>query len=310
MNKKKLLYGMVIPLFAVIFVSAAILSFYGQINLSITAQQAVILYSDGIDVDCEDNICDEDLGTVYSPDTILSSVYILTNLDPEKSRDINLSTDNVNGVTTTYVKPIALDNKADWGTQQEAVGFNVDADLDELFANGGLEYAYTVLNGGTYNGAASAMAVIDLDDGRHVVLFPGWGSRTGTNTLTFSDTVASDTGGNGYVDFIVYDSNWIKVEGSPGSYPAWTILKTSLTTVDGNTEATRVRILTQGADTGQEDQIETMLVNGVDYVFIEGTNGDGFTISSLNPKSAFVISNDFNTSGNQDYIITTEAIPA
>lgn len=314
---KKLIYGLIIPLLAVVLVSAGILLYYGQIRQNVNVEQAVVLTGEG----CVDNVCTPSTTTLYSPDTILSGLYVLTNNDPDNSRDVDLvRTDcnpNCDGIVTTYVKPIAKDDKSDWGQQEEIVGFDVSGKtLDDLFEGNGLQYEYNVLIGGTYSGASPAIAVIDLDDGRHIVLFPGWGSRTGTHTLTFSDTVASDTGGNNVVDFTIYNADF---SGGPqwssnSQYGNWDYLKASGSSTGGalpsgigeDTVVTRVYIMTQGANTGEKDQIESMLIDGDEYIFIEGDSGDTFTVNSdKNPKLGFLIKNDFSTTSGTYTIVTT-----
>ncbi len=308
MNKKIMLFSL-LGLFVLGFGGAALLDYYGQINLEFNVEQAVTLDGDG----CVDNVCSPSITTLYSPDTDLSGLYVLTNQDPDKSRDVELRRTSCGGdcagITTTYVKPVALDDEANWG-EEEVVGLEVDGTLNELFAGEGLQYTYTVLDGGIHNGAAPAVAVVNLVDGRHIILFPGWGARTGTHTLEFSETVAQDTGGNTFVDFALQPNGfgaWIY--GSGPSYGDFEFVKGDTAELDGTEEISRVWIMTQGVNTGAEDQIKSMLVKGIEYEFISGVSGDIFTVDSLSPKSAFLIQNDLSTTAGP-YTITTEAIPA
>jgi len=78
----------ILGLFSLVLVAGALLTYYGQINQTVDVDQAVTLTGTG----CTNNVCDETLGTVYSPDTRFSGLYVLTNHDSENSRDVELVT--------------------------------------------------------------------------------------------------------------------------------------------------------------------------------------------------------------------------
>jgi hypothetical protein len=217
------------------------------------------------------------------------------------------------GITTTYNTEITDDN-TNFGSRSNAVvEIGTSLTLDGIFAGEGLKYTYTVLVGGTYNGASPVVAVLDLDDGsgRHIVLFPGWGDRTGTHTLQFSDTVAYDTGGNHYVDFVVYDSDFHKIWGSPRSYPAYIGIKTSpLCPITGTETVKTVAIQHQGANTGEKDRVESLAFGGHSFPFIQITEGVSFTLQPRQtvyfvPRYKFAVNIQPRT-----YTITTTVKPA
>ena len=318
-KRTKIISIVLLSLLVVGIVSAGLLTYYGRIETTVNVEQAVVLEGpDG--ANCPGNICSESVGTIYSPGTTLSGLYTLTNLDPNNDREVNVVRtgcfeegigQNCDGITTTYIKPVAKDDNTNWGSNNnEAVGINVDLTLDELFAGDGLQYEYTVLDGGTNNGASPAIAVIDLADGRHIILFPGWGDRDETCTLHYSETEASDTCENYYVDFSLQPddfSSWLY--GSGPTYGDFEFVKGDTPLIDGTEVVTRVTSQHQAANTGQEDQIESMLINGTNYVFVEGVSGAMFTVSSdENPKLGFIVKNDFMTTIGT-YTITTEIIP-
>jgi len=92
---KKIFLGMLILGIMVVGVSAALLSYYGVINFSAEAEQAVTLDGFG----CNENICSEEIEIVYAPDTRFSNVYTLTNEDPVNPRIAELTTEcSVNDV--------------------------------------------------------------------------------------------------------------------------------------------------------------------------------------------------------------------
>jgi len=270
---KKRTIGIVIAVLVgalMITASAALLTYYGKVITTATVSQSVLL--DGNDYttpvtnsfgvmggcckcsthDLENQGCisaDIDLATTYSPDGV--------------------------GITTTYTVQTTDDNTNFGNNEVVAFAITSGLTLDSLFAGAGLSYTYTVLNGGLWNGASPVIVVIDLLDGRHVILYPGWGTRTGTHTLTFSDTVASDTGGNNLVEFAVYDaafsSGWW---GSAPGYPAWTGTKAKATCpVVGTEVVTRIAIQHQAANTGETDQIVSLTFSGQtnSFAMVEGT---------------------------------------
>jgi len=160
----------------------------------------------------------------------------------------------VSAAVVLPVSGIAEDDNTNFGSDSnEAMGVDVSLTLNELFAGSGLQYTYTVVNGGTYSGASPASAVIDLADGRQIILFPGWGTRTGTYTLEFSETVASDTGGT-FVDFSLQPSGfgaWLY--GSGSTYGDFEFVKGDTSLLDGTEVVTRVAIQHQAANTGEID---------------------------------------------------------
>jgi len=104
--KKKLITLGILGLFSLVLVSAGILIYFGQINQNVDVEQSITL--DGIG--CSGNVCTEEIGTVYSPDTRLSGLYVLTNNDPENSREVELKRTSCgdagcSGITTTYYTP-------------------------------------------------------------------------------------------------------------------------------------------------------------------------------------------------------------
>ncbi len=86
-NKKYLAFG-ILGLFALALVTAGLLTYYGQIQQNVNVEQAVVLSGVG----CNNNVCIDDIGTVYSPNTRISGLYVLTNHDPVNSRDVELVT--------------------------------------------------------------------------------------------------------------------------------------------------------------------------------------------------------------------------
>ena len=105
-NKKFLLFG-VLGFFALALVTASLLLYYGQINQPYDVEQAVTLSGN----DCSDNVCTDDVGQVYSPDTRLSGLYVLTNHDPINPRDVELKRTSCgsagcSGITTSYLKEV------------------------------------------------------------------------------------------------------------------------------------------------------------------------------------------------------------
>jgi hypothetical protein len=170
----------------------------------------------------------------------------------------------------TYNTTITDDNTNFGSRDNEVVAFPITSGLtlNALFAGVGLKYTYTVLVGGAYSGASPIVAVLDLADGRHIVLFPGWGARTGLNDLQFSETIAHDSGGNHLVDFVVYDSAFHKIWGSPASYPAFAGIKTSPgVPITGVEVVTRIAIQHQGANTGETDRLESLTFSSTTYNF-------------------------------------------
>ena len=329
-KKKVNVFGKSIPVLAIFvlgiaLVSAGLLTHYGQIQQDVDVQQAVTLDGDN----CDGNVCEESSTPTFNGDVLVSEVYSVENI-ADTPRSVELVTScrvddgneehncAIGEVDTSYVKPVALDDNIDFGSSANeivAIVPTAGLTLNSLFSGAGLQYTYTVLNGGQLEGASPVMAVIDLVGGRHVILYPGMGDRDGTHTLQFSDDVASDSGGDGLVDFTVYASDF---QGgaqwsSNSEYGNWNYLKATGSStgaalpISWDDVVTRVSLMTQAGSTGQKDQIESMLIDGVSYTFVAGVSENKFTIQAGDSLS-FVVSNTFNGVG--DYTITTEVLPA
>lgn len=104
MNKKISLFA--ILLLSAFFVTAGVLTYFGQVQQNVQVTQAVGLSG----ASCSSNLCVENQA-VYSPDVLFSGVYTLTNNDPNKTRTTIPTTEAVvNGnilsggeITTNYV---------------------------------------------------------------------------------------------------------------------------------------------------------------------------------------------------------------
>lgn len=81
MNKKYLAFG-VLSIFTFVFVSAALLNYYGEVTQDFQVEQAVTLSGDS----CIDNICTEEAINIYSPDIRVNGIYKLKNNDPSSER--------------------------------------------------------------------------------------------------------------------------------------------------------------------------------------------------------------------------------
>ena len=141
--------------------------------------------------------------------------------------------------------------------------------LDELFAEDGLQYTYTVIDGGSANGAAPIIAVIDLEDGRHITIYPGWGDRTGSQTLQFSATVSTCTSdvGDKVVDFVLEyaDFRGEKLYKSVScGYGDFEAVKADTIELDGTEVVTRVAIQHQAAGTMQKDELNSLTFSGLE----------------------------------------------
>lgn len=181
-----------------------------------------------------------------------------------------LAVATVSAATVEYNVTITDDNN-NWGSRDnEAVGIPITSGLtlDELFAGDGLMYNYTVLDVGTvYNGDAPVIAVIDLEDGRHIILFPGWGARAenASFTLQFSETVAHDSGGNNYVDFSLQPANFSSwLYGSGSTYGDFEFVKANTELLNGSEVVTRIAIQHQAANTGQKDRLDSLTFVGLE----------------------------------------------
>jgi len=256
---------------ATLIASGALLSYYGKVTTTATVSQSVLL--DGNDYT---NPVADSFGTVGG--CCEWSDHDLENKGCSQAPiviDTSYSPDGI-GITTTYTVQTTDDN-TNWG-DNEVVAFPIATGLtlDDLFAGAGLSYTYTVLDGGLYDGASPVIAVIDLDDGRHIILFPGWGTRTGTHTLTFSDTVAtcSVNGGSAPVDFSLQPndfSSWLY--GSGPAYGNFADILADTTLIDGTEVVTRIAIQHQAANTDETDEVVSLTFDGTTHNFamIEGT---------------------------------------
>lgn len=110
MNKKLMLF--ILPLFSLLLVSAAVITYYGQVQQTVTVEQAVIL-SGG---NCDENFCSENIPeTMYSGDTLISNLYSVKNF-AESPRDMKLSTSSnpwtaEGEITTSYIGILELTKK-------------------------------------------------------------------------------------------------------------------------------------------------------------------------------------------------------
>ena len=316
MNKKILITVLAIAL-TVGIASAAFISYFGQVKMTVTVGQSVLL--DGKDYT---QMPIEEAAAVGGGETFCKPHY----LESQASVPVDLHfvttfspalTDTE--IVVTYSTEI-IDGNTNFGsTDNELVAFPITSGLtlNDLFAGGGFSYAYTIIDGGAFDGASPVIAVIDLDDGRHVILYPGWGARTGAHTLTFSDTVASDTGGNNLVDFTIYASDFAGGAqwSSNSEYGNWNYLKASGSSTGGalpltGTEVvTRIAIQHQAANTGEIDRLDSLTFNGQTYEFdiVECTP---FTLEP-GQKLHFVICYSFDPLIQPDtYIIYSTVEPA
>jgi len=332
MSKKVKFFGRSIPAVAIALIaiaalaSAGLLSYYGMITGTATVSQSVKV--DGKDVKTGSLTITYDASgvagstkvdgphTLRNDAEVPATVKLVTSCD-----DTNPSTDPgyeegkaCYGIRTTYSTEITDDNTNFGSKSNEVVAIVPEGTLtlDNLFADNGLKYEYTVVEGGTYSGASPIIAVLDLNDGRHIVLFPGWGNRSpGSYYLQFNGTVAYDSGGNHYVDFVVYDADFHRTWGSPGSYPAWNGIKTSPDVpVKGDEIVTRVAIQHQGANTTETDRLESLAFGQKSYKFIQVTEGTPFPLQP-GQEASFVIKNSFALALTPDtYTIKTSVAPA
>lgn len=269
-RNKLLIAGLAITLM-VGLVSGALIQYFGRVIMTTTVTQAVLLDGKGFD---EMPIL-EDANVVggesfcrphclESKTSVPMELQFVTTFSPELDED---------EIKVTYCVETTDDGGVFGSADNEVVGIPVSLTLDEVFAGDGLQYMFTVLDGGTSNGAAPIIAVLTLGDGRHVVLFPGWETRTEgtTYTLQFGDTVAQVTPytSNYYVDFVVYPHDFSYQAWSNGpSYPAWTATKAlSGCPVVGSEVVTRIAVQHQAANTGQKDSLDSLSYAGESYGF-------------------------------------------
>jgi len=265
-------------------VSAATISYFGQIQMTANVRQAILL--DGKDyttmpitetVDVAGGESFWRLHYLQSQTSVPVTLKLETSYSP-------LLTDAE--ITTTYNTEITDDNTNFGSRSNEIVAIGVSLTLNQIFAGDGLKYKYAVMVGGTWSGASPIVAVLDLTDGRHIVLFPGWGARTGTHTLQFSDTVAWDTGGNNKVDFTIYlpDFSGGAQWSSNSEYGNWNYLKASGSSTGGTlpltgTEVvTRIAIQHQGANTSEKDRLDLLAFGGYSFPFIQILESVSFTL--------------------------------
>jgi len=152
MNKKKLML-FVLPILALVVVSAALLNHYGQIQQEVNVEQAVVL-------NCPNGDCTESPVNVFSGDTLVSEVYTLTN-NADTPRDVKLETAYTPGIETgeivtsyygveTYDETITIDGYSipavvtvkDLG---DSVEWTIDMDETvPAFANGHAQYGLII----------------------------------------------------------------------------------------------------------------------------------------------------------------------
>lgn len=284
MQRKKLLLAVLSIALIVGLVSAALIAYFGLVQTTANVKQAVLVdgkvYDDmpiteTIDVAGGEAFC--------SPHYLESQTSVPVTLQFDTTYSPALTDDEI---TVTY-NVVTTDDDTDFGSQSnEVVGIPVEGlTLDDIFAGDGLRYTYTIVEGGSYDGASPVIAVIDLASGNHIALFPGWGSRTGTNTLQFSETVAADTGGNNLVDFVLYSSDFsVKLYGSVScGYGDFAAVKADSSGLYGTEIVTRIAIQHQAASTGEKDILESLAFGSESYNFII-EEGVPFTL----PPGAFL----------------------
>jgi hypothetical protein len=260
-------------------VSAGVIQYFGQIQMTANVRQAILL--DGRDyttMPITETPVDVAGGeSFWRLHYLQSQTSVPVTLKLETSYSPSLTDAEI---TTTYNTEITDDNTNFGSRSNEIVAIGVSLTLNQIFASAGLKYTYTVLVGGAYSGASPIVAVLDLTDGRYIVLFPGWGARTGLNELQFSETIAYDSCvTNHAVDFVVYDSTFHKIWGSPGSYPAFAGIKTSPgVPITGTETVTRIAIQHQGANTSETDRLESLAFGGYSFPFIQIQEGVSFTL--------------------------------
>ena len=280
----KIIMVLAVLIVSTTLVSAALLTYFGQIQTTANVQQAVVISADGTNWNTYDQPITH---TISEPapggETFCFEQWIWNKASIPVA--VTFNTNLYDGITTTctLVHEITDDNTNFGSSDNEVVAFSPPAGLtlDGLFVGAGLSYTYTIINGGTWAGASPVVAVIDLADGRHVVLFPGWGARTSSQSLQFSDTVATctvDVGGPAVVDFTVYTSNFAGGAqwSSNNQYGNWNYLKASgsstggVLPLTGNEYVTRIAIMHQGANTGETDRINSLTFSGTTYNFVDG----------------------------------------
>jgi len=299
--KKKVLLVAGLSVLAICLVSAAILVYYGQINQNVNVQQAVVLSGD-----CDtlnNNVCTRELGTVYSPDTILSGVYTLTNKDPAKDREVNLSRTSClpdcDGITTTYLELIPYS----YDKNHEGVGVVVTDEGEWL------KWTYTYAENPTHTPkmtvaidyykepvGTQGFAITTFDDGSH----DGWYYAPDPDQESTRVRLGNYSGYDGSTPG--YD--WVKTT-AEGNVLTVSIKKSKLNdafTWHGyaNYNGNQVWIGENGSSYGNPPINATIREEIVNPITVPKDNG----------KIFFVIRDEFQTSGDEDYTLTTEAIPA
>lgn len=268
-RRGKTVLAVLIAVMLIGVVSASVIPYFGIIKTTMTVdKQAVEISADNIEWHSYNEQITHSILDASPGGTSCFKQWIRSNA----AIPVNVTFDRLDGydeeVTTTYVVKTTDDNTIDnFGSRDnEVVAFPISSSLtlDELFAEDGLSYIYTILDGGTYDGATPVITVIDLEDGRHIALFPGWGERTDTYTLQFSDTIAYDSGGNNFVDFALYPSDfsvWLYGSVSCG-YGNFADIKIDTTLIDGTEVVIRIAIQHQSANTDQTDELISLTFSG------------------------------------------------
>ncbi len=182
-NKKKLLiFGL--PILCLVLVSAALLTYYGQIQQNVNVEQAVVLSGPNCDVD---NTCVQELGSIWleDEDTITSEVYTLTNRDIIP-REVSLSTTpNNDEIRTTYqtLEDVEYVYSKTWTENGDVLVTVVDTD-------GWLEWTYVTTDTPTTKlkmtveiDNPTGFGITTFDDGSH----DGWYYYDSNEIVRISD---------------------------------------------------------------------------------------------------------------------------
>ena len=166
MNKKYIAFG-IVGILALMVVSAAIITYYGQINQTVNVQQAVVLT-------CPDDNCDETI-TGFSGDTLMSKVYTLDN-NADSSREVELVSTKTGiaptEVTTSYLKEIEYIYSKTWPQNGDVLVEVKDTN------DGWLQWTYTAITPATSGklkmtveiNNPTGFGITTFDDGSH----DGW----------------------------------------------------------------------------------------------------------------------------------------
>jgi len=292
MNRKIFIFA-IMGVLTLVLVSSAILTYYGRINQHLNVEQSVVLTGNNCD---ENNVCTEELGIVYSPDTITDCLYTLTNHDPENIRSVNLvrtwcGVNGCGGITTTYsgdATPYSYDHTI----------ADVDVKVEDT-GDGWLQWTYT---GDENTRPQPKMTVaINYPYGFAITTFDD-GSHDGWYYAPDPDTEASR------VKFADY---------SGGSYEDWVE-----TSVDLEAHTMTVRVKKSALPDTFHWHGYANYYNAQDWINADGT-GTGYgeppfevtlreeitnvTLSPLESLDLCIKNDVFSTSG--EYVITTEAQP-